>query len=731
MGLVVSTAFASRNDTFAYYTNKHVQIRDWRLGFLYAVAVVVAIVYVLTDVIVLNKAFVRYTPVVGVVRLDLSSSHARSASAPPRTLSGYDYCAGRPYDPPFAPVAPAELAAGLAIDSDGDALAAAHALRKAANKVGCVVLDGHDLVFPPHEEAAIFVTTAVFELEQRRAGGPRGGDSPAPPPDAPLAPSPWRAMASRAYFAVGVEELELTLGHTLFTHSSSSMAGTLRTASGAVLRRYPRGDVPAIAIRELMEAAGIHLDRKTAGGGSGGATGGAAGGAAGGALLAKGDEAGDAAGARLNATRNASADGGGEQPPPSALGGRGGMPRAALTRRDTGVVIALMIEYSNTATSLLPLPDPEWTMTPMLMEEPSFSVDEVLLEDGDVSRRTLRHRSGIRIKAFQTGAIGVFSLEKLLVAIASGLVIIGTARKAVDMIALYALADRDRYHQYIYEKTETLDEATERHRRKADARHGTVGALFLRTGRNTANGAGHGSGANGMANGMASGMGRGTAYSRLEEGDGAASGGSNERGVGALSPRPAPRQLRGTSWSSWSSSPTADAQPRPRPTVRAEAARLEAARRYAAGTIQVGWRYHSQRRRRDARRSYARARVRDEPPPPGPSSPRSSAAGSPGAAAERDAHTAAQWAALGAPQPPAAAPRAGAVSPARARARAAPTRAGAATGASRARATSGARARATTPPTGLAGGDAAPRGVAGGGIAARRAAAPRKGASRQ
>lgn len=605
LGFVLS----QRNDECAYYTQKNVQIRDWRLGTLYYIAVFCAIVYVLTDVVVLNKAFVRYTPVIGVVRLDLESPHKRNASARVRHVSEYAYCDGRPVDPTFTPITFADLAAGLAADSDGDAITAAHRLHKEQNNVGCTAMDGHGLVFPPHEEAAIFITTSIVELDQRRYVEPErlepGGE--AAPTVAEVAgaaiadtpPSPWQTASFRDAYLIGVESFVLTLGHTLFEHSSGSMAGALCPAEETAARRcirYPRGETPEIQVKDLLEAAGLNLDA---------------------------DIEVDVPAPPLlnssapNATNATAANSTG------AGAGAGAAGVARLTRRDTGLVIALMIEYSNTQHTLLPKPDPEWRMTPILMGEPAFSVDEVLSDVSDINHRILRHRSGIRIKAFQTGAIGHFSLEKLLISIASGLVIIGTARVAVNILAIYVLADRERYSAYIYEKTETRDEAERRGQWEDATKKQAVGALFVKR---ALSGSPDGSGP--ALNGSAD---RDHRYAKLEEGTDAAGsaklpglgggGARSARSGGGTPVQPAGRGLGGTppssngapsrsgssrGWISWGSPPWGREAERKQ---REEEARKEAIRLWAVHKIQKEWRSYCERLLlQQAKRIHARER---------------------------------------------------------------------------------------------------------------------------
>lgn len=467
------------NYFFAYYTKKNVQVRDWRLGLLYYGAVFVSIVYVLLDVLVLRKGFLVFEPIVGVVRIDLRGDGSALAPA-----ASYHYCpdtfaSNDTALEPNGTAVESSLAArwranaslagqsaanvpavrvrdGSASTEDAAALSRAAANGSAAGvrsanvtaqaadapasraalgggalRIGCLPMDEHDLVYPPHEESAIFVTTRLVELDEEH--------SCLPDVDCP-GTAVWRSVEVDADYALGVEHFNLTIMHDIFTHASTEMDGTLRTEDEQVVARMPKGKVTPLTLEQLLRAAGVSLD--------------------------------SVSGSAL------------EGPTLGGLGEPGGPPP---TLRDTGVILALMIQYTNTYTPLFPARDPVFIMHVRAMHDSAFSVDEVdyqpIIGHNRTKRRTrtVRHRAGVRIKAFQTGKIGEFSFRKLLLSIASGLVIIGTARVCVDMLAIYVLADSERYWSYLVEETETYADVKARKRRALHVQAKTMGLLLSRT----------------------------------------------------------------------------------------------------------------------------------------------------------------------------------------------------------------------------------------------------------
>lgn len=396
------------NTYVSYFTTKYVQVRDWRLGLVYYAAVCLSVIYVLADVIILRKGFLVYEPVIGVVRLDL-----RGDGSALKHPSSYPYC----------PEARTNGSMAGRYAHSASVLPECHGVHTEAR---CVRMDEHDIVFPPHEESAVFITTSLLELDEEEEC-PDSDDIDC------VGREVWRTTSCERALALGIDdEFELSIEHTLFTHASTEMDGSLMSENGSVVARLPRGVPSALKLRELLAAAGVHLD-----------------------------------------------DPGGWDM---------GNGSATLAVRDTGIVLALMIEYSNIYTTFFPAHDPVYSIHVRRMHDASFALDEVVYHpragavqaSGAPRTRTVRHRSGVRVKAFQTGKIGEFSFQRLLLSIASGLVIVGTARAVVDVLALFVLQDRKRYYGYIVQETETYEQVRARRKKAEDLRAETLGAMLVR-----------------------------------------------------------------------------------------------------------------------------------------------------------------------------------------------------------------------------------------------------------
>ncbi|KAG8460462.1 hypothetical protein KFE25_013112 [Diacronema lutheri] len=453
----------------AYYTSKMVQVRDVRLGGLYYTSVVFCLVYLGFN-IVMEKGFLAFSPILGSLDFDLVGSTENL-----RPISEYAYCrptapAPAPTDAPAnasqptpetaqqptpepapqpapqpargkrgapgAPGAPGAAAPPAATATVGEAAVdAAFSASPAINgsALGCLYMDGHDLVFPAHEEAALFVTTRVTYMRQRR----RCGADAQSCAGAPLWTTAWREDA----YAVGVEELNVTIVHSLylpervglFTGESNEMDGVHLDHAGRAFGRAPKGDTDVIQLGALLRAAGVELDV---------ADGVARERDVHGAVRA-------AAGAAARTVDNA-------------------------TARDAGVALVIVLDYSNTFQMFLPARMPRYSLSVHRLSQESAAVDEVTYHERGAVRE-LRHRAGVRIIARRTGTIGSFSLRALLLNIASGLVIVRTAKFVVDLIALWLHPDRARFFGWIFEQTEL---ATHVKRKEWRVKAQVVGSLL-------------------------------------------------------------------------------------------------------------------------------------------------------------------------------------------------------------------------------------------------------------
>lgn len=397
------------DDTCSYYTTKMVQVRDGRLGLIYYASIILCLLYLGFN-IVLNRGYLDYTPILGSLDFDLIGSieHLR----PPAT---YPYC---------------EAAAKVPLVHAPNA------------SVGCLFMDGHDLVFPAHEEAAIFVSTRVTDLEQKLRCGVDALDCT----DGPL----WETVSGQDNYAVGVEDFNVTILHSIYLptgmgfHSGDShdMDGVYLDHKGRPFGYAPRGDMDVLRLGDLLKAAGVSLD----------------------------DPAHDPAQEVLAHASHGHGESGGptDWPPSFSAGGR------PLTVRDTGIALVVVLDYSNTYRMLLPAREPQYTLSVFRLSQDSSAVNDISYQ-WHGKERVRRHRSGVRIIATRKGTLGYFSLRALLLNIASGLVIVRTAKFVVDLVAVWVHPDRGRYFSYIYEQTELR---THLHRKERRLKAQVVGSLL-------------------------------------------------------------------------------------------------------------------------------------------------------------------------------------------------------------------------------------------------------------
>lgn len=399
------------DDLLSYYTYKRVQVRDARLGLLFYCSVFVAVFYVVFETIWIRHGYLEYEPIVASIRLDLVGGTQRLGST-----SSYPYCATSPTRALNDSVA-AELSIAEKQFSTADMhifpewhreITLIRAARKADSGIGCVYRDGHGLVFPPHEDGAMLVTTSMFEQRQERRCALNATEC-----NVEL----WQTNSARVSYSLGVEDLDLLVEQGI-AHRATNPAGDIVDSTGAVRRHIPPGESLTLRISELLDLAGVELD---------------------------------------------------ELAPdmPNELN---------LTRRDAGLILAIEVSYSNfeAGSHFFPQRDPTWTLSVRTLSG-DFSVDEVR-EETDTSRLHV-HRTGVRIKAFQSGSKARFSLSVLLIHIASGMVIIGTAQTVVDLLSTNVLGDHERYRSYIFEKTETEEQAQQRKRQQSERKRSVVTSM--------------------------------------------------------------------------------------------------------------------------------------------------------------------------------------------------------------------------------------------------------------
>lgn len=78
-----------------------------------------------------------------------------------------------------------------------------------------------------------------------------------------------------------------------------------------------------------------------------------------------------------------------------------------------------------------------------------FKSEQPLPASGSIEeKRTVLNRHGIRIVVTQTGKIGKFEFQAMLLALVSSLGLLAVAKLVVDMVAVNCMPDRKLYAQY-------------------------------------------------------------------------------------------------------------------------------------------------------------------------------------------------------------------------------------------------------------------------------------------
>lgn len=291
----------------------------------------------------------------------------------------------------------------------------------------CRFLDQYDAVFPALESAATFLTTRVSETLQ---------DLP-PGCEHELSLDCQYNNVSTSVYAVGdVEFFTLLIDHTMnvpslnISRAATEMTGNLLNSDGTAIdpcqsykdqgwdcpvyiNVHRQGHHDIISIKTLMQAAGLDtLD--------------------------------------------------------TALG----KDRPGESIRFGGTILLVQIDYSNYGSLGKEKVAYNYKVSQVLDTE--FKVEQVLPDRGaEKATRTIVDRHGMRIVIQQTGKIGAFSFQTLLVQLVSSLGLLAVAKMVVDSILQYVLPLKYIYRQYKTVKSIDFSDLTEEDK-KLFAKHDLV-----------------------------------------------------------------------------------------------------------------------------------------------------------------------------------------------------------------------------------------------------------------
>jgi len=123
------------------------------------------------------------------------------------------------------------------------------------------------------------------------------------------------------------------------------------------------------------------------------------------------------------------------------------------TIRYSGIVIIVSLTYNNVRLNddritylyrISPITTSSFT---------SIQTIEPLLSNNDTVERLMVTRNGVRLIFIQSGTIGVFNFQNLLLSLVSGLGLLIIAQELVDQLALRILPQRRIYRKFKYENT--------------------------------------------------------------------------------------------------------------------------------------------------------------------------------------------------------------------------------------------------------------------------------------
>jgi hypothetical protein len=127
----------------------------------------------------------------------------------------------------------------------------------------------------------------------------------------------------------------------------------------------------------------------------------------------------------------------------------------SISMRYDGIVLIVFITYSNTYT--YSLSNLRYTIKVAAITNTKFkSVQPVFTKNTDT--RVIWNRHGLRIICLQSGELGKFDFQALLLSFVSGLGLVTASTVIVDIIAFYIMKPKKTYIQHRYEVTEAGEE---------------------------------------------------------------------------------------------------------------------------------------------------------------------------------------------------------------------------------------------------------------------------------
>jgi len=128
-----------------------------------------------------------------------------------------------------------------------------------------------------------------------------------------------------------------------------------------------------------------------------------------------------------------------------------------ITKRYDGIVMFLFITYTNTDT--LNQGNYHYTIQPSVIHDTKFKITQPIYAL-NIANRVTWDRHGIRLVIIQSGQIGRFDFQVLLLAFVAGLGLLAVATVISDAIALYLLPQKETYNEFKYEDVDLHPKST-------------------------------------------------------------------------------------------------------------------------------------------------------------------------------------------------------------------------------------------------------------------------------
>jgi len=126
-----------------------------------------------------------------------------------------------------------------------------------------------------------------------------------------------------------------------------------------------------------------------------------------------------------------------------------------ITKRYDGIVILIFVTYSNMEN--FNQKEVVYFYTAHMIEQTKYKAEQPIYTK-TLDNRVIWDRHGIRVIILQTGTIGKFDFQTLLLTFVSGLGLLAVATLIVDTLALRVLPRKQLYSRYKFEKTEEFSQ---------------------------------------------------------------------------------------------------------------------------------------------------------------------------------------------------------------------------------------------------------------------------------